>query len=110
MKNKQFEEWYIPWLRKQRKDYDKYSDEQLLRKFYRKIWAEQWGVYLEFIATYSIWIELKLLSWNGGWHSNVSGNWVDGDMKMEKAQKNAVEKGMELVGQIIERRKNKESV
>ena len=107
MKNKRFEKWYLTTYCKNQKvgsivDMSKVE----IKAFNELPFSMQWGVYLEFLTTYNIWIELKLLSWNGGWYSNVSGNWVDGDMKMEKAQKNAVEKGMELVDQIIERRKN----
>ena len=31
----EFEKWYIPYLRKQRPDYDRFDDGRLIRKFYR---------------------------------------------------------------------------
>ncbi len=43
-----FEEWYLPWIRDQRKDYCKFSNEQVMGKFYRKIPSEKYGVYVDF--------------------------------------------------------------
>lgn len=43
-----FEEWYIPYLRRQRDDYEKFSDDQLLRKFYRTIPVIQYTVFIFF--------------------------------------------------------------
>lgn len=49
-----FAEWYIPWLWEQRPDYIKYTVDQLLKKFERKVWAEKWGVYVEFLDSVGI--------------------------------------------------------
>jgi hypothetical protein len=40
-----FEKWYLLLIRKERKDYDKFSDDQVLRKFYRLLPSQKWGVY-----------------------------------------------------------------
>lgn len=44
----QFEKWYIPFLRRQRSDYGRFSDDQLLRKFYRTISVMQYTVFIFF--------------------------------------------------------------
>jgi hypothetical protein len=44
----QFEKWYLLLIRQQRKDYDKFSDDQVLRKFYRLLKSQQWGVIQDF--------------------------------------------------------------
>lgn len=43
-----FDVFYIKQLREQRSDYNKFSDEQLLRKFDRKPLNEKWGVIEDF--------------------------------------------------------------
>jgi len=43
-----FEKWYIPWLRAQRVDYAKFTDNQLMRKFYRMVNSMRYGVYVQF--------------------------------------------------------------
>lgn len=43
-----FEKWYLLLIRQQRKDYDKFSDDQVLRKFYRLLQSQQWGVFQDF--------------------------------------------------------------
>ena len=41
----QFEKWYLILIRKERKDYLKFTNEQVLRKFYRLLPSQQWGTY-----------------------------------------------------------------
>lgn len=43
-----FESYYIERIRTERKDYDKYSDEVVLRKFYRYLLSMQFGVYQDY--------------------------------------------------------------
>jgi hypothetical protein len=43
-----FDVFYLKQLREQRSDYNKFSDEQLLRKFERKPLNEKWGVIEDF--------------------------------------------------------------
>ncbi len=56
-----FEKWYIPYLRKQRPDYDRVDDYRLMRKFYRMIPSMKFGVYIEFFD--SVGIKINSLGW-----------------------------------------------
>lgn len=49
-----FRDWYTPYIRKQRPDYIKFTDEQILRKFYRKIDSEKYGVLVDFFDSVGI--------------------------------------------------------
>lgn len=62
-----FVHWYIKWMRKQRTDYDKFSDAQILSKFKRKPWAEKWGVFLQYFDGKQY--ELTTV------RSSIKGNW-----------------------------------
>jgi len=53
-----FEKWYLLLIRKERKDYDRFSDEQILRKFYRLLPSQRWGVLQDFAD--SLEVELKV--------------------------------------------------
>lgn len=50
----QFEKWYIPYLRKQRPDYIRFTDEQLLSKFRRKQDSEKYGVLVDFFDSLGV--------------------------------------------------------
>ena len=50
----EFEKWYIPYLRKQRPDYDRFDDGRLIRKFYRMTESMQQGVYVDFFDSVDI--------------------------------------------------------
>jgi len=54
-----FEKWYIPWVRNQRPDYVKFTDEQILRKFYRKVFSEQYGVLVDWFDSVGINISIE---------------------------------------------------
>lgn len=56
---KQFEEWYLVLIRQERKDYDKFSDEQVLAKFYRLLSSQQWGVIQDWADLIGIELEVN---------------------------------------------------
>lgn len=53
-----FEKWYIPYIREQRTDYLRFSDESLLRKFDRSIPPMQFGVIVDFAETSGVHITM----------------------------------------------------
>ncbi len=62
-KNKeQFEKWYLTLTRKERKDYIKFTDAQILRKFYRSIFEMQIGVYLAYYDSLGLDVDVRLSS------------------------------------------------
>ena len=56
--NEDFDKWYIPWIREQRPDYIKFTDAQILRKFYRKVFSEQYGVLVDWFDSVGIYINI----------------------------------------------------
>ena len=56
-----FEKWYLKLIRENRRDYDKFSDEVILRKFYRLLPSQQWGVYQDFADSLGYLIEILVV-------------------------------------------------
>lgn len=58
----EFKKWYIPYIREQRPDYLRFSDESLLRKFNRSIPSMQFGVIVDFADSVGYEIQIANLS------------------------------------------------
>ena len=94
-KNKiQFEEHYLIESRKQRQDYNKYSDEVLLRKFYRKTLSEKYGIYVDYFDSVGVYIQSKFRSFRVSIGSEVYSGL---HLTRNEARKQAIEKANEII-------------
>jgi len=73
----QFEKWYLNYIRTERKDYDGYSDDTVLGKFYRETLSMQIGVYQLFFDSVNVHFEIYTFESKDNW-------WVDfGNITLE---------------------------
>lgn len=95
-----FEKWYLLLIRQERKDYDKFSDDQVLRKFYRLLLSQQWGVYQDWADSlgYELYISKESPVEYFWAVSDLIRSFYEGNCKTRKEARNAaIEKLNELV-------------
>ena len=100
-----FETWYIPYIRELREDYNKFPNDSLLRKFYRKPLSERFGVLQDFFDDKEIRVENTRLARLKGFYPKVNdspvvpnGEWLH--ICSDSARKHAIQKANDLYNTI----------
>lgn len=101
MTNKEhFEKFYLNLVRKNREDYLKLSDQQILKKFYRMDTIFQNAMWLEFFDSLGLKIIISPSMFIDDWSCDIFG-WADSKHKDLTSRQEAIKKGIEVAKEIV---------